>query len=51
MTAWVPDKDRYQDLVATPVYSPTDPDTSFHEEYTWFEITTGMPTNNICPLL
>ncbi|KAJ1642874.1 hypothetical protein IWQ61_010587 [Dispira simplex] len=51
MTARVPDKDRYRDLVATPAYPPTDPDTPFHEEYTYSEITTGMATNNIFPLL
>ncbi|KAJ1656492.1 hypothetical protein IWQ61_003943 [Dispira simplex] len=44
MTARVPDKDRYQDFVATPAYPPTHPNATFHEEYTWFKITTGMPT-------
>ncbi|KAJ1654107.1 hypothetical protein IWQ61_005909 [Dispira simplex] len=51
MAARVPDKDRYQDLVAIQAYPPTDPDTPLHEECTWSEITTGMPTNIYFSLL
>ncbi|KAJ1650342.1 hypothetical protein IWQ61_008833 [Dispira simplex] len=47
MDARVPDRDRTRNLVATPAFPPSDPETPFHEDYSWSELHTGMATNTI----
>ncbi|KAJ1660390.1 hypothetical protein IWQ61_000691 [Dispira simplex] len=46
MDARVLDRDRARNLVATPAYPPSDPDTPFHEEYSWSELNSGMAANS-----